>query len=226
MWIAEGFASIQGEGQFTGVPSAFVRTSGCNLRCWFCDTPETSWRPRGEHREWQDVAREVAGLECPHVVVTGGEPMLQPGVVPLTRELRERGYVVTIETAGTVDAAVEADLMSISPKLGNSTPRDDLTWANRHDARRDAPQVIERWIGEFDYQLKFVVDRPGDVDEVEAYLGRFAAVEPERVWLMPQGVTSEEIAERAGWIREAADSRGWRVSPRLQIELWGNRPGT
>ena len=206
MWIAEVFASIQGEGQFTGVPSAFVRTSGCNLRCWFCDTPETSWRPRGEHREWQDVAREVAGLECPHVVVTGGEPMLQPGVVPLTRELRERGYVVTIETAGTVDAAVEADLMSISPKLGNSTPRDDLTWANRHDARRDAPQVIERWIGEFDYQLKFVVDRPGDVDEVEAYLGRFAAVEPERVWLMPQGVTSEEIAERAGWIREAADS--------------------
>lgn len=226
MWIAEVFASIQGEGQFTGVPSAFVRTSGCNLRCWFCDTPETSWRPRGEHREWQDVAREVAGLECPHVVVTGGEPMLQPGVVPLTRELRERGYVVTIETAGTVDAAVEADLMSISPKLGNSTPRDDLTWANRHDARRDAPQVIERWIGEFDYQLKFVVDRPRDVDEVEAYLGRFAAVEPERVWLMPQGVTSEEIAERAGWIREAADSRGWRVSPRLQIELWGNRPGT
>ena len=108
MWIAEVFASIQGEGQFTGVPSAFVRTSGCNLRCWFCDTPETSWRPRGEHREWQDVAREVAGLECPHVVVTGGEPMLQPGVVPLTRELRERGYVVTIETAGTVDAAVEA----------------------------------------------------------------------------------------------------------------------
>ena len=206
MWIAEVFASIQGEGQFTGVPSAFVRTSGCNLRCWFCDTPETSWRPRGEHREWQDVAREVAGLECPHVVVTGGEPMLQPGVVPLTRELRERGYVVTIETAGTVDSAVEADLMSISPKLGNSTPRDDLTWANRHDARRDAPQVIERWIGEFDYQLKFVVDRPGDVDEVEAYLGRFAAVEPERVWLMPQGVTSEEIAERAGWIREAADS--------------------
>jgi len=226
MWIAEVFASIQGEGQFTGVPSAFVRTSGCNLRCWFCDTPETSWRPRGEHREWQDVAREVAGLECPHVVVTGGEPMLQPGVVPLTRELRERGYVVTIETAGTVDSAVEADLMSISPKLGNSTPRDDLTWANRHNARRDAPQVIERWIGEFDYQLKFVVDRPGDVDEVEAYLGRFAAVEPERVWLMPQGVTSEEIAERAGWIREAADSRGGRVSPRLQIELWGNRPGT
>ena len=226
MWIAEVFASIQGEGQYTGVPSAFVRTSGCNLRCWFCDTPETSWRPVGEHREWRDVVEEVVGLECPHVVVTGGEPMLQPGVVPLTRSLRERGYVVTIETAGTVDAEVEADLMSISPKLGNSTPRDDATWASRHDATRDAPGVIERWIADFDYQLKFVVDRPGDVDEVESYVGRFAAVDPERVWLMPQGVTSEEIAERAGWIREAAESRGWRVSPRLQIELWGNRPGT
>jgi len=226
MWIAEVFASIQGEGHFTGVPSAFVRTSGCNLRCWFCDTPETSWRPQGEHREWRDVARAVAELECPHVVVTGGEPMLQPGVVPLTGALRERGYVVTIETAGTVDADVEADLMSISPKLANSTPRDDFTWASRHDARRDAPEVIERWIGDFDYQLKFVVDQPGDVDEVEAYLERFPAVEPGRVWLMPQAVTSAEIAERAGWIREAAESRGWRVSPRLQIELWGNRPGT
>ena len=226
MWIAEVFASIQGEGKFAGIPSAFVRTSGCNLRCWFCDTPETSWRPAGEHREWEAVFEEVAGLECPHVVVTGGEPMLQPGVVPLTRALREQGYMVTIETAGTVDAAVAADLMSISPKLGNSTPVDDPLWASRHESIRDAPAVIQRWIEDFDYQLKFVVDHPDDVTEVERYVERYAAVEPGRVWLMPQAVTAEQIAKRAGWIREAAESRGWRVSPRLQIELWGNRPGT
>ena len=152
--------------------------------------------------------------------------MLQPGVVSLTRALRERGYVVTIETAGTVDAAVAADLMSISPKLGNSTPVDDRVWASRHEAIRDAPDVIRRWIDDYDYQLKFVVDRPDDVDEVERYVERFAAVEPDRVWLMPQAVTAEQIAERAGWIRGAAESRGWRGSPRLHIELWGNRPGT
>jgi 7-carboxy-7-deazaguanine synthase len=226
MWIAEVFASIQGEGQFAGTRSAFVRTSGCNLRCWFCDTPETSWRPRGDHREWEGLVEQIADLECEHVVVTGGEPMLQPGVVPLTRALRERGHVVTIETAGTVDADVSADLMSISPKLSNSTPVDEPAWAIRHDAIRDAPRVIERFVDDFAYQLKFVVDRPADVLEVESYVERLEAAEPDHVWLMPQAVTTAQIAERAEWIREAAESRGWRVSPRLHIELWGNRPGT
>ena len=226
MWIAEVFASIQGEGRFAGIPSAFVRTSGCNLRCWFCDTPETSWRPRGDHRDWEAVVEEVSELECPHVVVTGGEPMLQPGVVPMTRALQDRGFVVTIETAGTVDAAVSADLMSVSPKLANSTPIDDPVWSARHEETRDSAEVIQRWIENFDYQLKFVVDQSHDVADVERYIERFPAVDPGRVWLMPQAVTSEQIAERAGWIREAAESRGWRVSPRLHIELWGNRPGT
>ena len=226
MWISEVFGSIQGEGLYSGTPSAFVRTSGCNLRCWFCDTPETSWRPRGTHREWETLVEDVEALGCPHVVVTGGEPMLQPGVVPLTRALSERGYVVTIETAGTVDAEVTADLMSISPKLGNSTPIDDPVWKSRHEENRDAPQVIRRWLEAFDYQLKFVVDHPDDVLEIDRYVERFDGVESGRIWLMPQAVTGEQIAERASWIREAAASRGWRVSPRLHIELWGNRPGT
>ena len=226
MWISEVFGSIQGEGLYSGTPSAFVRTSGCNLRCWFCDTPETSWRPRGTHREWETLVEDVEALGCPHVVVTGGEPMLQPGVVPLTRALSERGYVVTIETAGTVDAEVTADLMSISPKLGNSTPIDDPVWKSRHEANRDAPEVIRRWLEAFDYQLKFVVDQPDDVLEIDRYVERFAGVEAGRIWLMPQAVTGEQIAERASWIREAAESRGWRGSPRLHIELWGNRPGT
>ena len=146
--------------------------------------------------------------------------------MPLTRALRERGYVVTIETAGTVDAEVTADLMSISPKLGNSTPIDDPVWKSRHEANRDAPEVIRRWLETFDYQLKFVVDQPDDVLEIDRYVERFDGVESGRIWLMPQAVTGEQIAELASWIREAAESRGWRVSPRLHIELWGNRPGS
>ncbi len=226
MWISEIFESIQGEGLYTGVPSLFVRTSGCNLRCWFCDTPETSWSPRGEHRDWEDVLAEVVHSPSPHVVLTGGEPLLQPGVVPLTRALRERGFVVTIETAGTVDAAVEADLMSISPKLSNSIPADHPGWASRHDARRDAPEVIRRWLSAHPYQLKFVVDQPSDVADVEVYLERFEEIDPSRVWLMPQGTNRDALSQRVGWIRQAANARGWRVSPRLHIELWGNRRGT
>ena len=178
MWISEVFGSIQGEGLYSGTPSAFVRTSGCNLRCWFCDTPETSWRPRGTHREWETLVEDVEALGCPHVVVTGGEPMLQPGVVPLTRALSERGFVVTIETAGTVDAEVTADLMSISPKLGNSTPIDDPVWKSRHEENRDAPEVIRRWLEAFDYQLKFVVDHPDDVLEIDRYVERLPVWRP------------------------------------------------
>ena len=106
MWISEVFGSIQGEGLYSGTPSAFVRTSGCNLRCWFCDTPETSWRPRGTHREWETLVEDVEALGCPHVVVTGGEPMLQKKVHPLMRRLCDAGLTVLIETSGAHNISV------------------------------------------------------------------------------------------------------------------------
>src|SRR3990170_7259929 len=115
MKIAEIYKSIQGEGRLTGTPSVFVRTSGCNLRCWFCDTPYSSWSPEGSRERWQDVLEKVLSHDCGHVVITGGEPLLQPDVVPLSHALRDAGRHVTIETAGTVFRDVHADLMSVSP---------------------------------------------------------------------------------------------------------------
>ena len=120
--IAEIFESVQGEGEFAGTPSVFVRTTGCNLRCWFCDTPYTSIRPEGFIRDWREVVRDVLRYDSRHVVLTGGEPLLQADLVPLAKALRSEGRIVTIETAGTVFRDVEADLMSISPKLASSTP--------------------------------------------------------------------------------------------------------
>src|SRR5882724_5942331 len=76
MKIAEIFHSIQGEGVLVGVPSVFVRTSGCNLRCTWCDTPYTSWQPEGEERGIESIVEEVNGYGASHVVVTGGEPMI------------------------------------------------------------------------------------------------------------------------------------------------------
>ena len=114
--------------------------------CWFCDTPYTSIIPEGSLIEWQQVLRTVLEWECPHVVLTGGEPLLQPGIVPLAHALRDKGRIVTIETAGTVFRPVEVDLMSISPKLSNSTPHVVNRWVDRHERDRDRPEVLRRLI--------------------------------------------------------------------------------
>src|ERR1700682_433413 len=120
MKIAEIFYSVQGEGMLVGVPSVFVRTSGCNLRCTWCDTPYTSWAPEGIEMSIAQIAAEVQRQGANYVVITGGEPMIAPGIVELTAQLKSQGQHITIETAGTVFAAVTCDLMSISPKLANS----------------------------------------------------------------------------------------------------------
>ena len=116
MKISEIFFSIQGEGELTGVPSVFVRTSGCNLRCRWCDTPYASWRPEGQAMEVPEILEEVGKFPARHVVLTGGEPMIARDIHALAAGLREAGYHITIETAGTVaPAGIACDLASICP---------------------------------------------------------------------------------------------------------------
>lgn len=225
MWISEVFESVQGEGRYAGVPTGFIRTSGCNLRCWFCDTPYTSWHPEGEERSIDSLLEETASYRAQHMVLTGGEPLLTPDIVPLSQRLRERGAVITIETAGTVFREVAADLMSISPKRANSIPR-GTSWEQRHDARRHRPDVIHKLTTEYDYQLKFVIDSPADLDDVAAYLEEFPHIAPGKVYLMPQGTDMAVLGPKMNWLRTAAAERGWQVSPRLHIELFGNTRGT
>jgi 7-carboxy-7-deazaguanine synthase len=234
MQIAEIFHSIQGEGRLVGVPSVFVRTSGCNLRCWFCDTPYTSWQPEGTPWTVEGLVAEVARFGCEHVVLTGGEPMLVSDLVPLTQQLAARGHHITIETAGTVDLPVHCDLMSISPKLANSTPTPERTahldvradgWAVRHDERRHRPDVIGRLTTEYDYQLKFVIDAPDDVTDVERWLAEFPTVRANRVYLMPQATDPDTLRDKSRWLAEVVKEHRWRLSPRLHVELWGNQRG-
>ncbi len=223
MKIAEVFYSIQGEGMLAGLPSVFVRTSGCNLRCTWCDTPYTSWQPEGEERSIESIAEEVNGYGAAHVVITGGEPMIAPAIAELTRRLPQH---ITIETAGTVDADVRCDLMSISPKLGNSTPRDRDAgrWAAQHDRLRYQPEVLKRLIDRYPYQMKFVIADRGDLEEVRAIVHEIGASK-DRVLLMPEGVDQAVLAERGRWLVEICKEEGFRFSPRLHIELWGNRRG-
>ncbi len=220
MKIAEIFYSIQGEGTLVGVPSVFVRTSGCNLRCAWCDTPYTSWKPEGTEMSNDAILAEIAKYPAKHVVITGGEPMLFAPVVDLTAAL---GNVhVTIETAGTVYQHVKADLMSISPKLANSTPEGE--WAERHEQTRYRPEVLRRLMGEFEYQLKFVIAAPGDLDEVRRMVTELGA-EADKVVLMPEGVTHEATRGRGLWISEICKVEGFRYSARLHVDLWGDRRG-
>ena len=190
MLISEIYLSRQGEGRLSGTPSVFVRTSGCNLRCDFCDTPFTSWNPQGTGYEISAVIQQIntaahgplpdrAGgtrdeFDPParHVVLTGGEPMLSKEVEDLCEQLSGQGFHITIETAGTLDKKVHCDLMSISPKLSNSTPSVERAgqWAAKHEATRHRPEIVAALIARHDYQLKFVVAEPVVVDEIETWL--------------------------------------------------------
>lgn len=228
MKIAEIFHSIQGEGKLAGVPSVFVRTSGCNLRCVWCDSPYTSWKPEGDQVSVDQIVEQVAKFQCRHVVLTGGEPLIAPGVEELTRRIREVGHHLTIETAATVWRDVVCDLSSIGPKLANSTPweREDGRFAEAHETNRIDIEVIRRFMSLGDYQLKFVVDHPEDMTEIDELLERIGSFERANVLLMPQGVTGEELRPKASWIAEICKERGFRFCPRLHIVLYGNKRGT
>ncbi|MBN2476026.1 MAG: 7-carboxy-7-deazaguanine synthase QueE [Pirellulales bacterium] len=237
MRIAEIFRSIQGEGRLTGTPSVFVRTSGCNLRCRYCDTPYASWTPEGDDWAVEEIVDRVGQLARPadksaaavrHVVLTGGEPMLFAELIPLSAELRRRGWHVTVETAGTLYLPVECDLMSISPKLSNATPPPDQDprWSRRHEAHRHVPEVIRRLVAEYEYQVKLVVACLEDCREVETYLKQFPEIDRGRVMLMPRGTEADELAEKARWLEPYCAQHRLSYCPRRQIEWFGSRRGT
>ncbi len=223
MRISEIFYSVQGEGVLAGVPSVFVRTSGCNLRCSWCDTPYTSWKPEGETQSVDAIVERVTAFSAArHVVITGGEPMIAPDVAELSRRFRARGMHITFETAGTVFAPVACDLMSISPKLANSTP--EGVFRDRHEELRIQPDVLRKLTREYDYQLKFVVAQLSDLAELQG-IAKMLDAPADKVILMPEGITSEALSERGAWVAELCKTHGYRFGPRLHVYLYGNRRG-
>ncbi len=249
--ISETFTSLQGEGKLSGVPSWFVRTSGCNLRCAWCDTPYASWKPEGVRRTLDSLieeARDILAKRIRHVVLTGGEPMLFAALAPLSAALRAMGMHITIETAGTIDpnrdpnraptpdCDVACDLLSLSPKLSTSTPREGDerdpggTWRRRHEQRRISIDALTSLLARYpERQLKFVACEERDLTEIEELLATLTArgstIDPSDVLLMPEGVKSPSPHHRA-WVNAACLARGWRYCARLHIELYGNTRGT
>jgi 7-carboxy-7-deazaguanine synthase len=224
MFIAETFVSLQGEGMLAGTPSFFIRTSGCNLRCRWCDTPYTSWAPEGERRVVEELVALAVASGARHVVVTGGEPLLQRSVGELTGGLCRAGLHVTVETAGTVDPRFDCDLLSVSPKTSNSDPPG--AWAERHRRTRADLAPLRRLLVRFeDHQLKFVVRDSDDMPDILALVAELGDVDRQRVLLMPEGRTAAEVASRSSEVAALCIRHGFRYTPRLQLDLFGGGRG-
>lgn len=229
------FATIQGEGPATGRPSTFVRLSGCNLHCVWCDTPHT-WNFEGTpfpHRSAPkfDRAAEVRTLDLDHVadairalpprvvVFTGGEPMAQQRALAGLAERLGSAYVIDVETNGTLAPrppfAEHVDTFVVAPKLANSGMDEGL---------RIRPEVLRAFVDTGRAWFKWVVDAPEDVDEVARWVDALG-LPPDRQILMPEGTTAAHLRERgpvvAGWCVQ----RGWRFSDRLHIHLFGEGRG-
>ena len=225
MIVNEIFYSLQGEGQLAGVPSVFIRLAGCPLRCCWCDT-KYAWDPQaGDSLSPPEVVEQIKEYPSHYVVVTGGEPMAHNGIAELLNLLNERGYHITVETAGIEYISnLPVDLMSISPKLSNSIPADSKQ-AKLHEPYCFRPTVVESFIATYDYQLKFVIDEPADLNEVAECIGKLEDIHPYKIYLMPQATRPEDYLEKSRWLADYCLQTGFAFSPRLQVILWPGQRG-
>ncbi len=224
--LSEVFRTLQGEGLHTGVPSVFIRFSGCNLRCRWqnpdgtetrCDTPYASWEAEDNPSTVDDVVAVVQSMIVPgdDIVITGGEPTLQHEAVNAILE-KLSGHVVTIETNGTNPVRLpDVAILSISPKLeftGNSR-FNDQEYAER--VRALIALNPRAWV-----QLKYVVSNCEEVDRITAF---HALIEGPNVvpMLMPQGITNEQLNSRLLWLAETCKRLGWRLTDRQHVRIWG-----
>ena len=205
-----------------GVPSVFLRLATCNLSCRWCDTKYTwDWQNFDYETEVADLEEsEVQAFDCSHLVITGGEPMLQQaGLAPLVKSLSEEGYTFEVETNGTIVPAPEMlryiGHWNVSPKLHTS---------GNPSAGSQVPSALEVFAGLPEAYFKFVVTGESDVGEVCALRDRYG-LEPDRVLLMPEGRTPDALARKSAWLSEACVKNGFRFTTRLHIILWGDERG-
>ena len=225
MGINELFYSLQGEGFLAGVPSVFIRIAGCPLRCRWCDTKYALSKEAGRRYSIDEIVQAVQQWPCSYVVMTGGEPMVESDLPQLAGGLKAAGKHITIETAGIAYIPeMPCDLMSISPKLSNSVPDEAKSAKVHNDSRLDIA-VLEELIDNYNYQLKFVVDSEADLPEIEEILKKLPNADRQRVMLMPQAATRQELLTKSPIVAELCKRTGYAFSQRLQVMLWDNQKG-
>ncbi|MEA3458262.1 MAG: radical SAM protein [Candidatus Thermoplasmatota archaeon] len=208
MNIYEIFYSIQGEGNWTGLPNIFIRTAGCNLRCSFCDTTYAYETKR--EMTIAEIVTEINKHNCNHVCITGGEPLLQNETNELIDALLTKGYKICLETNGSIDIQSIAEKKSVMISLDIKCPS-----SNMHEKMRfDNISYLN-----MDDQLKFVIGNKEDYDYAKRIITRYDVICP--IFFQPvEGTNPKELA---GWILED----GLNVKLGLQIHkvIWGNKRG-
>jgi 7-carboxy-7-deazaguanine synthase len=225
MIINEIFYSIQGEGFLAGVPSIFVRLAGCPLRCRWCDTKYAWDATSGRSYNIAKIVHAIRRWPCRFMVITGGEPMINPELTQLVSQLKDLGKHITIETAGVeFIPGLPCDLMSISPKLSNSTPTDTAI-ASMHEKSRLNIAALRNLVDSYHYQIKFVVNFPADLDEISQILKKVGNINLEEVMLMPQAATKDELLAKSPMVAKMCKRIGFAFCQRLQLLLWSNERG-
>jgi len=207
--ITEIFHSLQGESRPAGCPTAFVRLTGCPLRCRYCDT---SYAFHGGHRlKIPDVLAKIAEYQVRYVCVTGGEPLAQPACLDLLTGLCDSGYSVSLETSGALDiAAVDRRVaIVLDLKTPASGECDRNLWSNLTYLKDDD-------------QIKFVICNRGDYDWACGQLRQHDLSRVCEVLFSPAW-DEQPARELADWI--LADRLPVRLQVQLHKFLWGNVPG-
>ena len=218
MIINEIFYSIQGEGLLAGIPSIFVRLAGCPLRCRWCDTKYAQNPSSGVEMSIEQIIDKVQQRQCRYVVLTGGEPMVSSQLPVLAKALKKYRKHITIETAGLKFIPnLICNLMSISPKTSNAGLK------LKKGARPFTS--TKRLIKNYPYQLKFVVESPDDLPEIQKAVESLGNVDPARILLMPQAKTRNELVARSPMVAELCKQTGFTFCNRLQIFLYDGQRG-
>ncbi len=234
MIVNEIFESFQGEGKSLGRPATFLRLTGCNLACIWCDTPYT-WNWRGtpfRHPDKHDKRSESHPISvkevherlllCKHktLVITGGEPLLQQNeIIELAGMLKEKGWWIEIETNGTIPPydrlMTLVDQINCSPKLANSGP-------NNHKYKRIVPSALKKLSDSWKTNFKFVIRNPDDMPEVLELVEKYA-LGP--IYLMPEGKTKLDQEALQEKVVSICQEYGFNFSPRLHILLYDDKRG-
>jgi 7-carboxy-7-deazaguanine synthase len=212
--------TVQGEGPSAGRRCAFVRLSGCNLTCTWCDTPYTwDWTRFDKDTESRgmtvpQILAELAPMRVGRVVVTGGEPLTQRETVPLLTALVAAGYTVEVETNGTRPPPDVDVQWNVSPKLAHS----GVVASKRIKPRALTGMILAGAV------FKFVAESATDLDEVADIVAAHS-IPADSVWVMPEGVTGEGVATATREIGPAVVDKGWNLSTRLHVLVWGDERG-
>mgnify|MGYP000869340921 CR=1 FL=1 len=224
---------LQGEGKLVGVPHILIRTSGCPLRCTFkdtiCDTPYSSYRPENGKYSLNDIKSFVEQYpQIKYVMITGGEPTMHDQLlIELCRILKSYDLYITLETAGTYKTNAVVDLISLSPKMSNSTPKlsPSITQdtIDRHEKYRKNYKTMLHYINQYtDYQLKCVVSTPEDIREI-LELQTILNVPNNKVYLMPEGIEADQITSKHLWLIEYCINYGYNLCDKLHVRYFGSK---